>query len=217
MPLFARHHRGAEAPEDTTPEEQSLPSLAEEDPVWDEPGPRTPDEVDTSRGYVDMGSLLVPAVPGMQLRTQVADDKRTVLRALVVVGNSGVQVSVAAAPKSGGVWEEVREQIRQGMEADGATVTDVHTRYGDELLADLLVTMPDGSRATSRMRVIGREGPRWFARIDLLGPAAQDLDSGADLEKLIDRMVVVRDDAPRARLDLLPLHVPEGAVEVPDV
>lgn len=217
MPLFGRHHHATEVPGDAVPEETPLPGPTDADPVWDTPGPRTPDEVDTSRGYVDLGSLLVPAVPGMQLRTQVADDKRTVLRVLVVVGNSGIQVSLAAAPKSGGVWEEVRDQIRQGMEADGATVTDVHTRYGEELLADLLVTMPDGSRATSRMRVIGREGPRWFARIDLLGPAAQDLEAGAELEKIVDRLVVVRDDAPRARLDLLPLHVPEGAVEVPDV
>lgn len=217
MPLFGRRDRGAVPPEEPVPEEPGLPSLADDDPVWAEPGPRSPEEVDTSRGFVDMGSLLIPAIPGMQLRTQVADDKRTVLRALVVIGNSGVQISVAAAPKSGGVWDEVRGQIRSGMEADGATVADVHTRYGDELLADLLVTMPDGSRATSRMRVIGREGPRWFARIDLLGPAAQDLASGADLERVIDRLVVVRDDLPRARLDLLPLHVPEGAVEVPDV
>lgn len=217
MPLFGRHHRSTGAPEETAPEEAPLPAPTDEDPLWDTPGPRSPEEVDTSRGYVDLGSLLVPAVPGMQLRTQVADDKRTVLRVLLVVGNSGIQVSVAAAPKSGGVWDEVRDQIRRGMEADGATVTDVRTRYGDELLADLLVTLPDGSRATSRMRVIGREGPRWFARIDLLGPAAQDLEAGAELERIVDRLVVVRDDAPRARLDLLPLHVPEGAVEVPDV
>ncbi|WP_075889699.1 DUF3710 domain-containing protein [Actinomyces provencensis] len=205
---------GAEA---SAPEEDHLPTLQEEDAIWSTPGPRTPDEVDTGSGYVDMGSLLIPAVPGMQLRTQVAQDKRTVLRALVVLGASGIQISVAAAPRSGGVWDEVREQIRSGMESDGATVVPTTTRYGEELLADMLVTLPDGSRATSRMRVIGREGPRWFARIDVLGPAAQTPEAGAEVEKVIDRLVIVRDDLPRARLDLLPLHVPEGAVEVPDV
>ncbi len=194
-----------------------LPGAADDDPIWWEPGPRDACEVDTSTGYVDLGSLRVPAIPGMQLRTQLAQDGHTVLRVLLVLGASGVQVSLAAAPRSGGTWDELRGQIRAGMEADGATVTGVHTRYGEELLADLLVALPDGSRATSRMRVIGRDGPRWFARIDVLGPAAQSLEAGQAVEKVIDRMVVVRDDAPRARLDLLPLHVPEGAVEVPDV
>lgn len=191
--------------------------VSDDDPVWSEPGPRDLSEVDATRGYVDLGSLRIPAIAGMQLRTQLAPDGLTVLRVLLVLGSSGIQVSLAAAPKSGGVWDELRAQIRSGMEADGAQVQDVHTRYGEELLADLLVTLPDGGRATSRMRVIGREGPRWFARIDVLGPAAQSLEAGTSLEQVIDRMVVVRDDAPRARLDLLPLHVPEGAVEVPDV
>lgn len=207
---------GSEAPEEG-PDEEALPTLADEADVWSRPGPRDVSEVDTSTGYVDMGSLLIPAIPGMQLRTQLAADGTTVLRALLVLGASGIQVSLAAAPKSGGVWDELRDQIRSGMETDGATVAAATTRYGEELLADMLVTMPDGSRATSRMRVIGREGPRWFARIDILGPAAQSLEAGADLERVIDRLVVVRDQAPRARLDLLPLHVPEGAVEVPDV
>ena len=212
----------AEAPDqdqDRDPDQgrPGLPAAGDQDPIWTRPGPRDASEVDTSTGFVDLGSLRLPAIPGMQLRTQLAKDGRTVLRALVVLGSSGVQVSLAAAPRSGGVWDELREQIRAGMEADGATVRDVRGRYGDELLADLLVSLPDGGRATSRMRVIGREGPRWFARIDVLGPAAQSEEAGRAVEQVIDRMVVVRDDAPRARLDLLPLHVPEGAVEVPDV
>ncbi len=219
--MFGRkRHRSESVPEDAPEELEDLtpPLLSDDqDPIWSIPGPRVPEEVDTSTGYVDMGSLLIPAIPGMQLRTQLGPDGHTVLRALIVLGASGIQLSVAAAPKSGGVWDGLREQIRAGMEKDGATVESVTTRYGDELLADLLVTLPDGSRATSRMRVIGREGPRWFARIDILGPAAQSLEVGTEVEKVIDRLVVVRDDAPRARLDLLPLHVPEDAVEVPDV
>lgn len=219
--MFGKKRRGSDASEaaeqDSGEDADVRAGVSDDDPVWSEPGPRDLSEVDATMGYVDLGSLRIPAIAGMQLRTQLAPDGRTVLRVLLVLGSSGIQVSLAAAPKSGGVWDELREQIRSGMEADGAQVQDVRTRYGEELLADLLVTLPDGGRATSRMRVIGREGPRWFARIDVLGPAAQSLEAGASLEQVIDRMVVVRDDAPRARLDLLPLHVPEGAVEVPDV
>lgn len=199
------------------PEEVLLPKLSDSDPIWDEPGPRSVEEVDVSEGYIDLGSLRIPAIQGMQLRTQVADDKTSVLRVLIVLGVSGIQMSVAAAPRSGGVWDEVREEILASLESDGAQVQLSETRYGTELLADIPATMPDGGQATSRMRIIGREGPRWFARIDVLGPAADSPEAGLEIERVIDRIVVVRDDRPRARLDLLPLHVPDAGVETPNV
>lgn len=210
--MFGRKKRHADQEE--APQAPALPTLEDDDSIWEEPGPRNAGEVDTSDGYVDMGSILFPAVPGMQLRTQVADDGSTVLQILVVLGNSGVQMSVAAAPRSGGVWDEVREEIRSGFASQGATVTDVESRYGDELLVDMPMRMPDGRSGTSRMRIIGREGDRWFARIDVLGPAAASPEAGEGIEKVIDRIVVRRDKHPRTRLELLPLHVPDGAAEV---
>ena len=66
-----------------------------------------------------MGAILLPSRPGMQLRTQVADDGTTVLQILVVLGNSGIQMSVAAAPRSGGVWDELRDESC-GFEKQGA-------------------------------------------------------------------------------------------------
>ena len=210
--MFGRKKRHADQEE--APQAPALPTLEDDDPIWEQPGPRNAGEVDTSDGYVDMGSILFPAVPGMQLRTQLADDGSTVLQILVVLGNSGVQMSVAAAPRSGGVWDEVREEIRSGFASQGASVTDVESRYGDELLVDMPMRMPDGRSGTSRMRIIGREGDRWFARIDLLGPAAASPEAGAHIEKVIDRIVVRRDKHPRTRLELLPLHVPGGAAGV---
>ena len=145
-------------------EVEALPRLSDEDAeIWSQPGPRNYEDVDTSEGYVDMGAILLPSRPGMQLRTQVADDGTTVLQILVVLGNSGIQMSVAAAPRSGGVWDELRDEIRAGFEKQGARVADIRTRYGAELLVDMPMKMPDGRSATSRMRILGREGDRWFA------------------------------------------------------
>lgn len=200
--------------EDDIDEVEVLPRLSDENAeIWAEPGPRNYGDVDTSEGYVDMGAILFPARPGMQLRTQVADDGTTVLQILVVLGDSGIQMSVAAAPRSGGVWDELRDEIRAGFEKQGAKVADIRTRYGNELLVDMPMTMPDGRTATSRMRVLGREGDRWFARIDIIGPAAADAESGLEIEKVIDRIVVRRDEHPRTRLELLPVHLPAGVKE----
>ncbi|MCF2711851.1 DUF3710 domain-containing protein [Schaalia hyovaginalis] len=216
--MFGRKSRDrarAEAVEAVAP---LAPARLDEDAeIWNEPGPRSVEEVDTSVGYVDMGSIRIPAVKGMQLRTQVADDGASVLRVLIVLGDSGLQISAAAAPRSGGVWDEVRAKIAEGIGADGGAVEAVEGRYGVELRADIPVTMPDGRAASSRMRIIGREGPRWFSRIDILGPAALNDEAGREIERIIDRIVIVRDDQPRARLDLLPVHVPDAAVEAPHV
>ena len=114
---------------ETIDEVEALPRLSDEDAeIWSEPGPRNYKDVDTSEGYVDMGSILFPARPGMQLRTQVADDGTTVLQILVVLGNSGIQMSVAAAPRSGGVWDELREEIRAGFRSQGENVDKIRTR-----------------------------------------------------------------------------------------
>ena len=89
---------------------------------------------------------------------------------------------------------------------------------GHELEVDESVTLPDGSEGTTRTRIIGREGDRWFARIDMVGPAALGGQEANDFEELIDRIVVVRGSEPHPRLDLLPLHLPsQESVEVPNV
>ena len=80
------------------------------------------------------------------------------------------------------------------------------------------MTLPDGKKGTTRTRIIGREGDRWFARIDMVGPAALGGQEADNFEELIDRVVVVRGDEPRPRLDLLPLHLPDqSATRVPNV
>ncbi|QWW20434.1 DUF3710 domain-containing protein [Schaalia sp. 19OD2882] len=210
--MFSFRSRSAHSrAEESAP--RRLPTLRDPDRVWSQPGPRDASEVNHSVGYIDMGSLCVPAVPGMQVQTQMADDKQSVVRVMLVLGTSGLQISLAAAPRSGGVWDELRSQIIGGLQADGARVEQVKGRYGTEILADVPVTTPDGGTASSRMRIIGREGPRWFARIDVLGPAVSSQEDARNLEQVIDRLVVVRDQHPRARLDLLPIHLPEGAGE----
>ncbi|WP_277063966.1 DUF3710 domain-containing protein [Schaalia cardiffensis] len=215
--MFGRKKRAEPAAAPQEEEPLRLPRVNEDAEIWSVPGPRSPEEVDTSVGYIDMGSILLPAIKGMQMRTQVADDGTSVLRVLLVLGDSGLQISAAAAPRSGGVWDELRSQILEGLRADKAQVREVEGRYGTEIYADIPVKLPDGRKASSRMRIIGREGDRWFSRIDILGPAAQSPEAGAQIERILDRIVIVRDSKPRARLDLLPIHVPNEQVEAPRV
>ena len=131
-------------------EEEARPQLYDESELWQIPGPREEYEVDTSVDYVDLGSLRIPAVPGMQIRAQAGEDGQSIIRIMLVLASSGLQFSIAAAPRSGGTWDELRPQIRAAYEEGGSTVRERHTRYGDELEVDEAVTL-----MTSRSSSIG--------------------------------------------------------------
>jgi len=59
----------------------------------------------------------------------------------------------------------------------------------------------------------GRERPGCSGGRDWSGPAAANAESGLEIEKVIDRIVIRRDEQPRTRLELLPVHLPAGAQE----
>lgn len=211
MALFGR----SKANEDNDPVEatEDTDSFEEELEVSNR-GPRDSDGQTVPKDYLDLGALYVPVVPGMQLRAQFEQDKVSLRRILLVVGASGIQVSIAAAPRSGGVWDELREQISSGIEQSGGTCTVEDGPYGKEIQAKVAVRMPDGSTGHSPLRIIGIEGPRWLARIDVQGAAAAgDEEQMAQCEEVIDRLIVNRGTEPRVRMEMLPLRLPKGAVQ----
>ncbi len=185
--------------------EAKLPKLSDEDPIWRTPGPRDVSEVDTSVGYLDFGCIRVPAIEGMQISAigNVQDGKASGLR--LVVGTSLLEIEVFAAPRSGGVWTEMRTALADLARNMKATVEPRNTRYGVEQFLGILVDLPDGGKGRTYVREIGHEGSRWVTRIKLLGQAAVDPKVGSQFEGLIDRLVIVRGPEPRARLELLPV------------
>lgn len=176
-------------------------------------GPRDSEGEPVPEGYVDLGALYVPRVPGLQLRGKFEADKTTLYRILLVLGTSGVTVSVAAAPKSGGAWEELADQIAASIGAAGGVIERVDGPYGTELRAKVSATLPDGSKGYSPLRIVGVEGPRWVARLDIGGAAAAgDQKAMQACEELIDSLIINRGDAPRIRFEVLPLTLPQDAV-----
>lgn len=190
-------------------------SDAESDVEESARGPRDSEGLPAPDGYVDLGALYVPRLPGLQLRGKFEADKSTLYRMLLVLGTSGVTVSVAAAPKSGGAWTELSDQIAASISASGGVVEKVDGRYGTELRAKVGATLPDGTKGYSPLRIVGVEGPRWIARLDIAGAAAAgDAKAMEACEKLIDSLIVNRGDSPRIRFEVLPLTLPRDAMGV---
>ena len=120
-----------------------------------------------------------------------------------------MQVNVFAAPKRSGIWDEVRAEIAASLVGSGGQAKDVDGPHGQELFA--AVPVQGGGAAPARF--IGVDGPRWFVRALLTGPAAQDRSVAAPLEQALRSVVVVRGSEAMAVRDPLPLHLPREVAE----
>jgi hypothetical protein len=177
------------------------------------PGPTTGpwDEKDLPRDdatqRVDLGGLAVPLVDGIELRVEVSDN--VVVAAALVDGTSQLVVNAFAAPKTSGLWADVRREIADSLRSTGGSGDEQQGPFGDELRARI----PDGNGASQAARFIGVDGPRWFLRGLLTGPAATDTLQARRLEEVFRGIVVVRGGDAMAPRDSLVLHLPREAVE----
>lgn len=141
---------------------------------------------------IDLGSLLLPNLPGLDIRLQV-DEAKEQLQAVVLAGPDGaVELRAFAAPRGGDLWSEVRSQIAAEYAQRGGTASEREGRYGTELVCQLTVRAEDGRTAAQPSRVVGVNGPRWLLRATLLGRPAVEPDAAALWEDAIAAVVVRR-------------------------
>lgn len=187
----------------------NLPPAPRPDGPWDVSEVKEPGE-----GRVDLGGLFVPGVDGMELRVEVAGE--SIVAATVVLQDSAVQLQAFAAPKSEGIWGEVREEIASGITQQGGIVDEVEGPLGWELRAQVPVPLPDGRSGVQLVRFVGCDGPRWFLRGVISGQGAVQPAAAGLLEAVFRDTVVVRGDAPMAPRDPVVLKLPNDAQMVPD-
>jgi hypothetical protein len=156
---------------------------------------------------LDLGSLLIPAIDGVEVRVQANPDG-AVEQVVLVVGESALQLGVFAAPKTEGIWSEVRAEIAEAMTADGVHAKEIDGPYGVELVAT--VSTPQGP---ADVRFVGVDGPRWMVRALFQGPAAGDRGQEGALGVCLAGLVVVRDEEARPVREALPLRLPPEMAE----
>lgn len=175
-------------------------------------GPFDLDEAEESEGYVDLGALRITPHEGLQLRLEIEESSQRVIAVTLDLAGSSLQLQAFAAPRSEILWPEIREQIGSSVESQGGSVEELNGSFGPEVLAKLPAQAADGSKGFRAARFIGVDGPRWFLRGVLGGPAALEPDAAAELEALFRTVVVIRGDSPMPPRDLLPLSLPKDAV-----
>jgi hypothetical protein len=195
----------ADAPGEAEPERPEPP--ARPDGPWD-----ASERPDTD-GYVDLGGLRLPGRDGMELRLEVDESSGTVNGVAVVLGGSAVLLHAYAAPRTEGIWDDIRAEIASGVTRQGGTADEVPGPFGRELLVRVPVRSADGRTGHQAQRFVGVDGPRWFLRAVIQGPAVHDEQAAEALESVVRDVVVVRGGEAMAPREVLPLRLPQSVVD----
>ncbi|MFT4233699.1 MAG: DUF3710 domain-containing protein [Microbacterium sp.] len=171
-------------------------------------GPFDESEANHVRPYIDLGGIKILPREGLNLRLEVEDKSKRIVAVGLDYADSTLQVQPFAAPRSSGLWDETRDQIREQVRAQGGRVEEREGPLGPELLAEVPVSGEAG--AGKRLaRFIGVDGPRWFLRGVVGGSATSDPAAAEQIEALFRSIVVVRGGAPMPPRDLIPLRMPQ--------
>ncbi len=174
-------------------------------------GPLDESEANAVRPYVDLGGVKILPREGLQLRLEVEEGTQRVVAVGLDFAGSTLQVQPFAAPRTSGLWHEIRDQITEQIARQGGTTTLVAGPFGPELLAEIPASVPGQPGTTRLARFIGVDGPRWFLRGVIAGDGAVNPAAAAEVEELFRSVVVVRGKTPMPPRDLIPLQMPKTA------
>jgi hypothetical protein len=188
--------------DDTAPAEAPARNRAEE-------GPFDESEANPVRPYIDLGGIKILPREGLNLRLEVEEQSKRIVAVGLDYADSTLQVQPFAAPRSTGLWDETRDQIRDQVRQQGGRVEEREGPLGAELLAEVPVVAGGGGAEKRLARFIGVDGPRWFLRGVIGGRATSEPEAAAQVEDLFRSIVVVRGGTPMPPRDLIPLKMPQ--------
>lgn len=162
---------------------------------------------------VDLGGLQIPIVDNMQLHLEGHNEEANTFALAIVVleeQSAALQLMAVAAPRSGGYWTEVMDELEAEIQQAGGTMTRSEGRFGEELSGQVPAQDAEGNQGMQVARFVGAEGNRWFIRGMFMGAAATSPAMGEFFEDILAGCVVNRGERPMAPGDLIQLSPPEG-------
>ncbi|MCW5954366.1 MAG: DUF3710 domain-containing protein [Propionibacteriaceae bacterium] len=177
-------------------------------------GPFDIDEVDLGGDEVqriDLGTLILTPWQGLNLQLQVQEATKQVRAITGIWHKSGIEISLYAAPASGGLAADQQDElIEQAQQAGGSAEVGAGP-FGPELRRILPQTGPNGEQLFHVSRVWFAEGPRWLLRGTLMGEAALP-DGDAKARPFVEffrNLIVRRGDSPMVPGELLTMDLPK--------
>ncbi|NIJ12685.1 hypothetical protein FHU38_003029 [Saccharomonospora amisosensis] len=159
------------------------------------------DAPDDGVARMDLGSVRVPVPDGSQVQVEMDSGSGNVRAVHIVTPQGQVTVTAYAAPRSGGLWREVSNELAEQLRSDGAQVSVGRGEWGMELSAIV------GEVA---LRFVGVDGPRWMLRGVIAGPQSQAAQAPMVLRDIVRATIVDRGDAPMPVRTPLAITLPEA-------
>jgi hypothetical protein len=188
--------------------------------VDEDPGPQSVDpgrtgpldrgDVADDSEHLNLGSIWLKGVTGMEVRLEVNEQEQQITGVTAVLGDSAVQLQAFAAPRTEGVWIDIRNEIAKTITDAGGTSEVVSGPFGEELQTRMPQAGPDGRTVFMPARFIGVDGPRWFLRAVVSGRAAIEPEAAEPIHEVIRTAVVDRGTEAMPPRELLPLQLPEA-------
>ena len=174
-------------------------------------GPHDIEEVSEEdlEDYVNLGALRIKMLEGMNLRIETDEATGSVIAATITRDGATLQVQAFAAPRTTGIWDDIRHDLTESVASQGGKVEVYAGVFGAEMLPRIPAVTPDGKRGERIARFVGVDGPRWFLRGVISGAAVLgDEAAAASVEEVFRDVVVDRGDDPRPPRELLPMTLP---------
>ncbi|MGW8995821.1 DUF3710 domain-containing protein [Streptomyces zhihengii] len=168
-------------------------------------GPWDEDDAGRPEGgrVIDLGALLVPRVPGVEVHPMRSDDG-AVVAVTVVNGRTAVQLQAyRSSPDTS--WETIRGQLSRSIGRNGGSVEERAGRAGVELQTVVPVR---GKSAGQISRVLGCDGPGWVLRGFVTGVGAKPGSTDAWAYATFEGTVVRASYAPPSRGAAIALRWP---------
>lgn len=151
--------------------------------------------------YLDLGAYYLPFLQNIELRIKANRASGQVIGCTITYGSSSLEIEAFAAPKTLGLWDDVRSDLLESNEK----ASEVEGVFGME--ARLPVSVKGGKTVVTR--IVGIDGPRWMLRGIFSGKAATGTGEETEaLNRFFARIVVERGEEPLAPRDLIPMHQP---------
>lgn len=205
-----------ESPAETEKADNPLDKWAalDESKDWREDGPFDIEEVDLEADDIqrlDFGCVVLTPFEGMQLQLQIDKPTQRVQAALVMKGNSAIEIALFAAPAKTSLVSDIRSDLIAATQSHGGRVALTEGPFGTEIRRALPIQDSQGNQAAHISRTWFAQGPRWLLRGVLMGEAGQanGIDGVSELfYEFFANIVVRRDHTPRVPGDLIPMSVP---------
>ena len=209
-------------PPAVAPRPTPMAEPVKEDDKYRAQGPWDVSEEVPEARRVDLGSLRVPVGPDIEVQVNVArqQNQNRVIGVTIINGRTALQVQPFAAPKSTGLWTEIRQEIVAEIAKSGGRAKSLRGRSARRSArSSRSGKTNEKGRLAQPMRFIGVDGPAGSSA-GIRGEGAVRPGGSSPDRGDFRGIVVVRGHHPVPPRDLLELRLPNqsrpaGTVAVP--